>query len=121
MGFCPTKTDADSEVSDLRVGVDAARIARDIKTGNTELTARARDFHDGVEHRCRLFNARIAAMTTCFKSDAVDSAIDFGYTDNLSNLLCKGSGLLQVDDFTTKTLRLCQPLGNHVSHDDDGS
>src|SRR5215203_2431933 len=66
MGLRPTQSDADSEVTDLRIGIDAARIARHIESGNAELSACASDFHDRVENRRRLLDSGITAMTAGF-------------------------------------------------------
>src|SRR5712671_233608 len=121
MGLRPTQSDADTQVADLRIGIDAARIAGDIESGNTELTAGASDFHDRVENRRRLLDCGIITMSASFESDAVDGAIHFGNADDLSDLICKRCALLQVDDFATETLRLSQPLGNHIADDDNCS
>ncbi len=120
MRLRPAEPDADAEVADLCVRVDAARIAGDIQTGDADGAAGARDLHHRVEHRGRLLHARVMPVPASLKPDAIDRRIHFRRPDDLRDLLGQRSVLLQIDGFAAEALGLRQPLRNHVADDHHG-
>ena len=58
-------------------------------------------------------------MAASFKSNAVDGSIDFGYADNLGDLIGQRGVFLEIDRHAAEALRLRQPFRDHVADHDD--
>src|SRR5690606_18884051 len=85
----PAEPDADAQVADLGVLVDAARIARHVQARNADAAAGARDLHQRVEHRRGPFHDGLAAVAARLEADAVDAAVDLRDAENLLDLLAE--------------------------------
>src|SRR5690606_1879371 len=76
----PTEAEAQGEAALLCSIIDRAGIFGDIEPRNTDSSRRAGDLHHLVKHNRGLFPA---AVTTCFETDGINSAIDFIAPGNL--------------------------------------
>src|SRR5436309_3829274 len=85
--FGPTQTNTNTQIADLRIGVDASRIACDIESRDADSAAGASDLHDGVEHGSRFLDYCVMSMPASLKSDTIHGRIHLRLTQNLSNLI----------------------------------
>ena len=116
----PTESDADAEVADLGVVIDAAGVARDVQARDADAAARTDDFHQRVEDRGGPLDDRVLAVAARLEPHAVHAAIDFGNTDDLVDLLGERRAFPQIDGLAAEAFRLGEPLGNQIADDDAG-
>src|SRR5699024_8816297 len=95
---------------------EGARVGR---IGDTEARAHAGGAHDVVEHR-RGFLLGVRSVPAGFETDGVDGGVHLGVTEDLLEHVGELVPTREINGFATEGLRLAQPVGIHISDDDDG-
>src|SRR6266516_4380920 len=117
-GLGPAQTDAHTQLTDLRIFVDAAWIASYIQARNTYSPCSACDTHHIIEH-CRRSFCCSSAMSASLEADTVNGCIHHRLPDYLRNHIGQFGILRKVDGLTTEAACLCKPVLVHVTDDDD--
>src|SRR6266516_6234613 len=112
----PAQTDAHTQLTDLRIFVDAAWIAGHVQTRNTYSLCSACDTHHIIEHRRRSF-CRPRAVPPRLEPDTVNCRIHHRLPDYLRNHIGQFGILRKVDGLTTEAACLCKPVLVHVTDD----
>src|SRR5947209_15990804 len=92
----PTQTDADTQLANLGVLGDPARVACHVQTRDTYAPGNACDAHNIVEHGSRRLTCP-RPMAACLKADAVNGCIHLWLTDDLLDLIGQFAALCEID------------------------
>src|SRR5439155_1199774 len=119
-GLGPTQTDTDTQLANLGVLVNSARVAGHVQTWDTHAPGNLCDTHDIVEHGSRSL-ACTCPMTACLKTDAVHGCIHHWLTNDLLDHVGQFAALCEIDSFAAKATCLCESLFVHITNDNHSS
>src|SRR2546423_8412291 len=100
--FRPAQTNPDAQRTGLGVSVDAARIVGYVQSRYSDVAARTRHRHHGVEHGCRLLDAGVMPMSARLEADAIHGRIHLWDAQNLVDLIPHRPVLLNVTGLASK-------------------
>ncbi len=115
-GFRPAGAQAERECSDLGGLFGGPGVSGDVKAWDSEGSAGGGDVHQGVQDGCRCFLRGSMAVSAGFEADGVDAAVDFGYSEELLDLVFRVAET-DIDALATETAGLGEAVLVEVADD----
>src|SRR5882724_7322398 len=116
MGLCPAETEAQAEITLFGCLLLRPRIVGHVQAGNADRAGRPGDLHQAVEHDSRRFDdLSVCSLRLCFKTDAVDRAVDFWNAEHVGDEFAEAIMPGEVDRLEADLPGVGETLLVHVS------